>query len=122
MQAEANGELTIKKTEIIVNVPIITWTAEDGQNQTASTIDRPFESMPGFDILSCSINAKNRVNEGIFIRQLLKTSSIQCRSSIAGKVDRGGVEPTTSATLLRLNDFANRYLKSRAINQTKNLL
>ncbi|HYY67341.1 MAG TPA: hypothetical protein VE572_03230, partial [Nitrososphaeraceae archaeon] len=34
------------------------------------------ERNTGFDVLSCSINAKNRVNEGTFVRQLPKISSI----------------------------------------------
>src|ERR671919_756572 len=49
LQAESNGELTVKDTSIVVNVPIIAWTGNNGQNQTASTIDKPFESIPDFD-------------------------------------------------------------------------
>ena len=60
-QAEANGELTVKNTSIVVNVPIIAWTGNDGQNQTTSTIDRPFESMPGFDGQVIHVNADNYV-------------------------------------------------------------
>lgn len=49
LQAGANGELTIENTGSVVNAPIIAWTDEKGQNQTVSTIDRPFESMSSFD-------------------------------------------------------------------------
>jgi hypothetical protein len=72
LQAQANGELTIKKTENIVNAPIITWTAEDGQNQTASMIDRPFESMSGFDGKAVHVDADNYV-----LRMMLQQPSGQ---------------------------------------------
>lgn len=49
LQAEANGELTIKKTGNIVNAPIVAWKENDGQNRTVSSIDMPYASMPSFD-------------------------------------------------------------------------
>ena len=61
LEAEANGELTIKNTGSIINVPIIAWTDENGQNQEASTIDRPFESMPGFDGKVIHVDTDNYV-------------------------------------------------------------
>jgi len=48
LQAERNGELTINKTGNVVNAPIIAW-KENGQNQTATSIDTPFKSMPEFN-------------------------------------------------------------------------
>ena len=61
LQAEANGELTIKNSSIVVNVPIIAWTDNNGQNQTTSTIDRPFESMPGFSGQVIHVDTDNYV-------------------------------------------------------------
>lgn len=62
LEAEANGELTVKNTgSVIVNVPIIAWTDNNGQNQTASTIDRPFESMPSFDGQAIHVDTDNYV-------------------------------------------------------------
>jgi hypothetical protein len=41
---------------------------------------QPFKQMQngilGFDVLSCSINTKNGLNEGIFVRQPCKRRSI----------------------------------------------
>jgi len=48
MEAESNAELTIQKTDNVVNVPMIVWKS-DGIEQRASMVQRMFESMPGFD-------------------------------------------------------------------------
>jgi hypothetical protein len=62
LQAQANGELTIKNTSsVVVNVPIIAWTDNNGQNQITSTIDRPFESMPGVDGQLIHVDTDNYV-------------------------------------------------------------
>jgi len=47
-EAEANGEVSIKKTDLTVNAPMIVWKS-DGMEKTASMIQRMFESMPGVD-------------------------------------------------------------------------
>jgi len=47
-EAETNGELTIQKTDNVVNVPMIVWKS-GGMEQRASMIQRMFESMPGVD-------------------------------------------------------------------------
>jgi hypothetical protein len=60
LQAEKNGELTINKTGNVVNAPIIAW-KENGQNQTASTIDTPFKSMPEFNANVTFVNTDNYV-------------------------------------------------------------
>jgi len=48
LEAETNGELTIQKTDNVVNAPMIVWKS-DGMAQRASMIQRMFESMPGVD-------------------------------------------------------------------------
>ncbi len=48
MEAELNAELTIQKTDNVVNTPMIVWKS-DGMKQRASMIQRIFESMPGVD-------------------------------------------------------------------------
>jgi len=48
MEAESNAELTIQKTDNVVNAPMIVWKSED-MEQKASMIQRMFESMPGVD-------------------------------------------------------------------------
>ena len=47
-EAESNGDLTIQKTDNVVNAPMIVWKS-GGMEQRASTIQRIFESMPGVD-------------------------------------------------------------------------
>ena len=44
MKAESNAELTIQKTDNVVNVPMVVWKS-DGMEQRASMIQRMFESM-----------------------------------------------------------------------------
>jgi len=46
LQAEKNKELTIQKSEVIVNAPIIAWISPDGETSIISTIDKIFESIP----------------------------------------------------------------------------
>ncbi len=48
LEAEANGEVSIEKTDLVVNAPMIVWKS-GGMEQTASIIQRMFESMPGVD-------------------------------------------------------------------------
>jgi len=48
LEAEANGEVTIEKTDLVVNAPMIVWKS-NGMEQRASMIQRIFESMPGVD-------------------------------------------------------------------------
>jgi len=48
LEAESNGELTIQKTNNVVNAPMIVWRS-GGMEQRASMIQRMFESMPGVD-------------------------------------------------------------------------
>ena len=48
LQAESNGELTIQKTDNVVNAPMIVWKSY-GMEQRASMIQRMFESMLGVD-------------------------------------------------------------------------
>jgi len=48
LQAETNGELTIQKTDNVVNAPMIVWKS-GGMEQRASMVERMFESMPGVD-------------------------------------------------------------------------
>jgi hypothetical protein len=45
MEAESNAELTIQKTDNVVNVPMVVWKS-DAMEQRASMIQRMFESMP----------------------------------------------------------------------------
>ncbi len=47
-EAESNGELTIQKTDNVVNSPMVVWKS-GGMEQRASIIQRIFESMPGVD-------------------------------------------------------------------------
>ncbi len=48
LEAESNGELTIQKTDNVVNAPMIVWKS-GGMEQKASMVQRMFESMPGVD-------------------------------------------------------------------------
>jgi len=48
LEAESNGELTIQKTDNVVNAPMIVWKS-NGMEQRASMVERMFESMPGVD-------------------------------------------------------------------------
>ena len=46
LEAESNGELTIQKTDNVVNAPMVVWKS-NGIERRASMIERMFESMPG---------------------------------------------------------------------------
>jgi hypothetical protein len=48
LEAELNGELTIQKTDNVVNAPMIVWKS-NGMEQRASMVERMFESMLGVD-------------------------------------------------------------------------
>ena len=48
LKAEANGELTIQSSDMVVNAPMIVWKS-NGLEQRASMIQSMFESMPGVD-------------------------------------------------------------------------
>ncbi len=48
LKAEANGELTIQNSDMVVNAPMIVWKS-NGMEQRASMIQSMFESMPGVD-------------------------------------------------------------------------
>jgi len=56
--AETKGELTIQKTENVVNAPMIVWKS-NGMEQRASMIQRMFESMPGVDGEITNIDVDN---------------------------------------------------------------
>ncbi|MGI0045402.1 MAG: DUF7482 domain-containing protein, partial [Nitrososphaeraceae archaeon] len=45
LQAEKNGELTIQKSGVVVNAPIIAWTDTDGETNILPTINKIFESI-----------------------------------------------------------------------------
>ena len=47
LQAEKNGELTIQRSEVIVNAPIIAWNGPDGKPKVLPSIDNIFRSIPG---------------------------------------------------------------------------
>ena len=49
LQAQTNGEVSIEKTDLVVNAPMIVWSSDDGIEQTASMIQNMFESMEGVD-------------------------------------------------------------------------
>ncbi len=52
LKAESSGEITIEKSTIVVNAPMITWEMQGGYGKTmgkASMIPRMFESMPGVE-------------------------------------------------------------------------
>ncbi len=58
MEAESNAELTIQKTDNVVNVPMIVWKS-GGMEQRASMIQRMFESMPGVDGQVTNVDVDN---------------------------------------------------------------
>jgi len=60
LQAESNGELTIQKTENVVNAPMMVWKS-GGMEQRASMIQRMFESMPGVDGEITNIDVDNYI-------------------------------------------------------------
>ena len=48
LQAQTNGEVSIEKTDLVVNAPMIVWKS-NGMEQRASMIQNMFESMQGVD-------------------------------------------------------------------------
>jgi len=58
LQAESNGELTIQKTDNVVNAPMMVWKS-GGMEQRASMVQRMFESMPGVDGEVTNIDVDN---------------------------------------------------------------
>lgn len=60
LNAEANGELTIKKTDNVVNAPVIVW-QEDSKRHVASRIERIFESMPNFEAEVINVDLDNYI-------------------------------------------------------------
>ena len=48
LQAEKNGELTIQRSEVVVNAPIIAWNGPDDEPKILPNIDNIFQSIPGF--------------------------------------------------------------------------
>jgi len=58
MEAESNDELTIQKTDNVVNAPMIVWKSDD-MEQRASMIQRMFESMPGVDAQVTNVDVDN---------------------------------------------------------------
>jgi len=58
LEAATNGELTIKKTDNVVNAPMIVWES-NGTEQRASIVQRMFESMPGVDGEVTNIDVDN---------------------------------------------------------------
>ena len=47
LQAEKNRELTIQRSEVVVNAPIIAWNGTDGKPKILPNIDNIFRSIPG---------------------------------------------------------------------------
>ena len=68
LQAQADGELSIQQTDIVVNMPIIVWQSQDGKKQVASNIDDVFVSMPGFKGRVTEINNGNFIATLKFVR------------------------------------------------------
>ncbi len=60
MKAESNAELTIQKTDDVVNVPMVVWKS-DGMEQRASMIQRMFESMPGINGEVTNVDVDNYI-------------------------------------------------------------
>ena len=64
LKAESADELTIEKSTLVVNVPIITWEMQGSYGKTMekiSTIPRMFESMPGVEGELTFFDEKNYV-------------------------------------------------------------
>jgi len=60
LEAEANGEVSIEKTDLVVNAPMIVWKSND-MEQRASMVQRMFESMPGVDGEITNIDVDNYI-------------------------------------------------------------
>jgi len=61
LHAEANGELSIEKSDLVVNAPMIVWTLDDGKEQTASMIQNMFQSMQGVDGEVVNVDVDNYI-------------------------------------------------------------
>jgi len=61
LEAEANGELSIEKSDLVVNAPMIVWTLDDGKEQTASMIQNMFQSMQGADGEVVNVDVDNYI-------------------------------------------------------------
>jgi hypothetical protein len=46
--AEKNRELTVQRSEVVINAPIIVWNGLDGEPKILPNIDNIFQSIPGF--------------------------------------------------------------------------
>ena len=60
LEAELNGELTIQKTDNVVNAPMIVWKS-NGMEQRASMVERMFESMLGVDGEVTNVDVDNYI-------------------------------------------------------------
>jgi len=60
LEAESNGELTIQKTDNVVNAPMIVWKS-NGMEQKASMIQNMFESIPGVDGEIINVDVENYI-------------------------------------------------------------
>jgi len=60
LEAEANGEVSIKKSDLVVNVPIVVWKS-DGMEQRASILQGMFSSMPGVNGEVTNIDIDNYI-------------------------------------------------------------
>ncbi|MFQ5782103.1 MAG: hypothetical protein ACE5GR_03490 [Nitrosopumilus sp.] len=58
LEAESNEELTIQKTDNVVNAPMIVWKS-DGMEQKTSMVERMFESMPGVNGEITNVDVEN---------------------------------------------------------------
>jgi len=61
LEAEANGELSIEKSDLVVNAPMIVWTLDDGIEQTASMIQNMFQSMQGVEGEVVNVDVDNYI-------------------------------------------------------------
>ena len=61
LEAEANGVLSIEKSDLVVNAPMIVWTLDDGKEQTASMIQNMFQSMQGADGEVVNVDVDNYI-------------------------------------------------------------
>ncbi len=61
LEAEANGELSIEKSDLVVNAPMIVWILDDGKEKTASMIQNMFQSMQGLDGEVVNVDVNNYI-------------------------------------------------------------
>jgi len=60
LEAEVNGEVSIKKSDLVVNVPMVVWKS-DGIEQRASILQGMFSSMPGINGEVTNIDVDNYI-------------------------------------------------------------